>query len=96
MSDPASWPEAWCATCRGRGGRIDGLTLSRLEGGKLIGLGRWTGHDELCVALAAPVWDRSGSLARERQILGTVVWTTVDRRVVTEGRGGNERFEEPV
>jgi hypothetical protein len=80
----------------GRGGRIDRLALSRLEGEELVDIGRWTSHDELCDALAAPVWDRFGSFAGEPQIAGTVVWTTVDRRVVIEGRRGDERFEEPV
>lgn len=70
--------------------------LRRLDGGELVDLGPWPSHDELCDALAGPVWDRFGSFANQPQIVGTIVWTTVDRRMVIEGRRGDERFEEPV
>ena len=57
---------------------------------------RWSGHDELCYALEAPIWDRFGSFAGQPLIVGTVIWTTADRRVVIEGRRGDKRFEELV
>ena len=42
----------------GRGGRTDVIRLLRLEGEQLVEVERWTGRDELCYALEAPVWDR--------------------------------------
>jgi hypothetical protein len=57
---------------------------------------RWTGRDDLCYALEAPIWDRFGSFAGQPQVAGTVAWTTADRRVVIEGRRGGQRFEELV
>ena len=80
----------------GRGGRVDRIVLSRLDGDELVDVERCTGRDELCHALEAPVWDRFGSFAGQAQIAGTVVWTSADRRVVIEGRRGHERFEEIV
>jgi hypothetical protein len=80
----------------GRGGRVDGIVLHRLEGDELVDVKRWSGRDELCYALEAPVWDRFGSFAGQPQIGGTVVWTTADRRVVIESRRGDKRFEEIV
>ncbi|HEY1514864.1 MAG TPA: hypothetical protein VGF91_00510 [Solirubrobacteraceae bacterium] len=80
----------------GRGGRVDRIVLHPLDGDELVDVERWTGRDELCYALEAPVWDRFGSFAGQPQIAGTVVWTTADRRVVIEGRRGDEHFEEVV
>jgi hypothetical protein len=80
----------------GQGGRVDRIVLHRLEGDDLVGVERWTGRDELCYALEAPVWDRFGSFVGQPRITGTVVWTTADRRVVIEGRRGDKRFEEIV
>lgn len=80
----------------GRGGRIDRIVLHRVDGDNLVDPERWSGRDELCYALEAPVWDRFGSFAGQPQIVGTVVWTAGDRRVVIEGRRGYGRFEEVV
>jgi len=80
----------------GRGGHIERIVLSQLDGDEPVDVERWSGRDELCHALEAPVWDRFGSFAGQPQIVGTVVWTTADRRVVIEGRRGVERFEELV
>lgn len=80
----------------GRGGRIDRIVLSRVNGDELIDVEGWSGRDELCHALEAPVWDRFGSFAGQPHIVGTVVWTTADQRVVIAGRRGDERFEELV
>src|ERR1700733_165833 len=80
----------------GRGGRIDRIVLSRLDGDELVDVERWTSRDELCDALEAPVWDRFGSFAGQPQIAGTVTWTTADRRIVLEGRRGDEGFKEVV
>jgi hypothetical protein len=80
----------------GRGGRVDRIVLSRLDGDELVDVKRWSGRDELCYALEAPVWDRFGSFAGQPQVVGTVAWTTADRRIVIEGRRGDERFEEMV
>ena len=77
----------------GRGGRIDRFVLSRLDGDELVDAERWTSRDELRHALEAPVWDRFGSFAGQPQIAGTVTWTTADRRVVLEGRRGDEGFK---
>jgi hypothetical protein len=80
----------------GRGGRVDRIVLSRLDGDELVDVELWTGRDELCHALEAPIWDRFGTFAGQPQIAGTVVWTSVDRRVVIEGRRGHDGFEEIV
>lgn len=106
VSDESVWQEleargATIATVpfsgrAGRGGRVERIVLHRLDHDKLVDVERWTGRDELCYALEAPVWDRFGSFAGQPQIAGTVVWTTADRRVVIEGRRGDKRFEEVV
>jgi hypothetical protein len=80
----------------GKGGRTDRILLSRLDGDVRVEVDRWIGRDELRYALEAPVWDRFGSFAGQPLIAGTVTWTTADRRVVIEGRRGDERFEEFV
>jgi hypothetical protein len=43
-----------------------------------------------------PLWDRFGSFAGQLPITGTMVWLTAERRVVIEGRRGDQRFEEVV
>ncbi len=78
----------------GRGGRTDTITLSRVDGGKLVDVERWTGRDELAYALEAPIWDRYGSFAGHPFIHGTVTWTTADRLIVIAGVRGHQRFEE--
>ena len=80
----------------GRGGRIDRIVLSRADGDELVAVERRTTRDGLGYALEAPVWDRFGSFAGQPQIAGTVTWRTADRRVVIEGRRGDNRFEELV
>jgi hypothetical protein len=80
----------------GRGGTVERIVLSRVQGDELIDVERWTGHDELCYALEAPIWDRFGSFAGQPLIVGTVIWTAADRLVVIEGRRGDKRFEELV
>jgi hypothetical protein len=106
LSDESIWQElaargATIATVpfsgrAGRGGRTDRIVLSRLDRDELVDVERWTGRDELCHALEAPIWDRFGSFAGQPLIAGTVIWTTTDRRVVIEGRRGDNRFEELV
>jgi hypothetical protein len=51
---------------------------------------------EPCHALEVPAWDRFGSFAGQPRIVGMVVWTTADRRVVIAGRRSDERFDELV
>lgn len=80
----------------GRGGHVDRIVLSRLEGDRLIDVQRWSGRDELCYALEAPVWDRFGAFAGQPPISGAVTWTSVDRLVVIAGQRGDARFEEIV
>jgi hypothetical protein len=80
----------------GRGGSVDRIVLSRVQGNELVDVERWSGRDELCYALEAPVWDRFGAFAGQPLIVGTVIWTAASRRVVIEGRRGDKRFEELV
>jgi hypothetical protein len=80
----------------GRGGSVDRIALSPFQGNELFDVERWSGRDELCHALEAPIWDRFGSFAGQPPIAGTVIWTSADRRVVIEGRRGDARFEELV
>lgn len=78
----------------GRGGRTDVIQLLRLEGDALVDVERWTGRDELCHALEAPVWDRFGTFNGHPRIHGEVIWTADDRQVVIVGRRGDRKFEE--
>ena len=80
----------------GRGGTVERIVLSRVQGDELVDVERWTARDELDYALEAPIWDRFGSFAGQPLIAGTVIWTAADRRVVIEGRRGDKRFEELV
>ncbi|MGN6866951.1 MAG: zinc finger domain-containing protein [Solirubrobacteraceae bacterium] len=79
-----------------RGGRTERIVLSRLDCDELVDVERRTGRDQLCYALEAPIWDRFGSFAGQPLIVGTVIWTAADRRVVIEGRRGDKCFEELV
>ena len=72
----------------GRAGRTDRIVLSRPDRDELVDIERWSGRDELCYALEAPIWDRFGSFAAQPLVHGTVIWTAADRRVVIEGRRG--------
>jgi hypothetical protein len=49
----------------GRGGRTERIVLSRLDRDELVDVERWTGRDELCYALEAPIWNRFGSFAAQ-------------------------------
>ncbi len=80
----------------GRGGSAERIVLSQVQGDELVDVERWTGRDELCYALEAPIWDRFGSFAGQPLIVGTVIWTAADRRVVIDGRRGDKCFEELV
>lgn len=80
----------------GRGGQTEVIKLLRLEGEQLIEVERWTGRDELCFALEAPVWDRFGSFVGQPAVVGEVIWTVEDRRVLITGRRGDRSFEEVV
>ena len=78
----------------GRGGSVDWIVLSRVDGNELVDVERWSARDELCYALEAPIWDRFGSFAGQPQIAGVVLWKAANRRVVIVGRRGHKRFEE--
>ena len=80
----------------GRGGHTDVIKLLRLEDAELVEVERWTGRDELCDALEAPVWDRFGVFAGHPLVSGEVIWSAEDRTVLIEGRRGDRRFEELV
>jgi len=106
LSDESIWQEleargATVATVpfsgrAGRGGRTDRIVLSRFDRDELVDVEWWSGRDELCYALEAPIWDRFGSFAGQPLIVGMVIWTAADRRVAIEGRRGEKRFEELV
>jgi hypothetical protein len=78
----------------GTSGRTDTIKLLRSAGEELVDVQRWTFRDELCYALAAPVWDRFGTFLGHPQIRGEVVWTAENRCVVIRGRRGERPFEE--
>jgi hypothetical protein len=80
----------------GEGGRIGTIVLSRLEDGSLVDVERWTGRDELALALVAPVWDRYRTFAGIPRVGGTLTRTADDRRVVIVGWCGDVEFEEVV
>jgi len=80
----------------GEGGRVGTIGLSRLEGGQLLDVERWSGRDRLAYALEAPVWDRYGSFTGPPQVGGTLTWTLADRRIVIVGRRGRVDFEEVI
>ena len=78
----------------GSSGRTDTIKLLRSAGEELVDVERWTSRDELCYALAAPVWDRFGTFVGHPQIRGEVVWTAENRCVAIRGRRGERPFEE--
>lgn len=80
----------------GRGGRTEKITLLRLRGERLVEVERWSGRDELCYALEAPVWERFGTFAGHPLVRGEVLWTADDRRVVIQAQRGDRPFEELI
>jgi hypothetical protein len=58
----------------GGGGRTGTITLSRFAGDELVDVERWSGRDELALALEGPVWDRYAQFAGHPWIRGTVTW----------------------
>ena len=80
----------------GHGGTTGTITLSRLHGGELTAVERWSGRDELALALDGPVWDRYGQFAGHPRIRGTVTWTLADRCILIAGQRGGEAFEESL
>jgi hypothetical protein len=80
----------------GEGGRVGTITLSRIDGGALVDVERWSGRDELTCALEAPIWDRYGVFTGHPRICATVTWIAAERCVVICGDRGGERFEETV
>ncbi len=80
----------------GDGGRTGTITLSRLDGDELVDVERWSGRDELALALEGPVWDRYAGFAGHPWIRGTVTWTLADRCILIAGQRGDEAFEESL
>lgn len=80
----------------GGGGSTGTITLGRLVGAELVDVERWSGRDELALALEGPVWDRYGSFAAHPWIRGTVTWILAERCVVIAGQRGGEGFEEAL
>lgn len=80
----------------GKGGQTDTITLLRLDGGELAEVERWSGRDELCHALEAPVWERFGTFVGHPLVSGEVIWTAADQRVAICGTRGDRSFEEIV
>jgi hypothetical protein len=80
----------------GRCARTDVITLLRVSGDGLIEVELWTGRDELCYALEAPVWDRFGTFVGHPLISGEVTWSAEDRTIVIAGTRGDRPFEENV
>ena len=74
----------------GGGGRTGPITLSRLDGGELIEVERWSARDELAFGLEGP------EFAGHPRIRGTVTWTVADRCIVIAGQRGDEPFEEAL
>jgi hypothetical protein len=77
----------------GRGGTTETITFSGFAGDELVDVERWTGRDELALALEGPVWDRYGQFVGHPWIRGTVTWTLADRCILIAGRRGGEAFE---
>ena len=80
----------------GQGGTTATIKLSRVEGGALVDVERWSSRDELAYALEAPLWDRFGAFAGQPFTRGEVIWTGEDRTVVIVARRGDQPFEEVV
>ena len=80
----------------GGGGRTGTITLGRLEGDELVDVERWSGRDELALALEGPVWDRYGAFVGHPWVRGAVTWTVADRCILIAGQRGGEAFEETL
>jgi hypothetical protein len=80
----------------GEGGRVGTIILSRVDGGELVDVERWSGRDELTYALEAPIWDRYGVFVGQPRIRATVTWIAAERCVLISGDRGGGRFEETV
>jgi len=80
----------------GDGGRTGTVTLSLAVAGELVDVERWSGRDDLALALDGPVWDRYGQFAGHPLIRGTVTWVVADRRILIAGRRVGETFEEAL
>ena len=78
----------------GAGGRTGTIILNRQEGDEIVDVERWSGRDELALALEGPVWDRYGHFTGHPQIRGTVTWLVTDRLIVIAGYRGDEASEE--
>ena len=78
----------------GDGGGTGTITLSRFEGDGLVDVERWSGRDELALALEGHVWDRYAAFAGHPWIRGTVTWTVADRCTLIVGQRGGEAFAE--
>ena len=79
----------------GDGGTTGTITLSGFAGDELV-VERWTGRDELALALEGPVWDRYGQFAGCPWSRGTVMWSLADRCILIAGERGGEGFEEAL
>ena len=80
----------------GLGGKVGTIALSRVDGGELVDVERWSGRDELAYALEAPVWDRFGQFNGHPWVRGTVTWLLCDRLVLIAGERGDVPLEEVV
>jgi hypothetical protein len=80
----------------GDGGTTGTISLSRPEGDEVIDIERWSGRDELGLALEGPVWDRYGQFAGHPRIRGAVTWTITDRCILITGQRGGAYFEETL
>lgn len=80
----------------GDGGTTGTISLSRPEGDEVIDIERWSGRNELGLALEGPVWDRYGQFAGHPRIRGAVTWTITDRCILITGQRGGAYFEETL
>jgi hypothetical protein len=80
----------------GHGGTTGTITLSGFAGDELVDVERWTGRDELALALEGPVWDRYGQFVGHPWIRGTVTWSLADRCILIAGQRGDKAFEEAL
>ena len=78
----------------GHGGTTGTITLSGFAGDELVDVERWTGRDELALALEGPVWDRYGQFTGHHPRHGQ--WSLADRCILIAGQRGDEAFEEAV
>jgi len=80
----------------GLGGKVGTIALSRVDGGELVDVERWSRRDQLAYALEAPVWDRFGQFNGHPRVRGTVTWLLCDRLVLIAGERGDVPLEEVV